>query len=64
MPGKSDDQYGAEETRQRLVKTLRGAFTGPPTPLKNIPKQDGESRVAAKKRRASAASAKNVRPGT
>jgi hypothetical protein len=29
---------------QRLQQILRGAFAGPPTPLKGIPKKNGESR--------------------
>jgi len=41
---KKDDQYSAQETEQRLQKTLRGAFSGPPTPLKDIPTREGESR--------------------
>jgi hypothetical protein len=39
--------------QRRLQKILQGAFIGPPTPLKDIPKQNGESRAlkrAAKKR--------------
>jgi hypothetical protein len=39
-----DDQYIAEETEQRLQKILQGAFSGPPTPLKDIPTRTGESR--------------------
>jgi hypothetical protein len=52
------------ETEQRLQKILQGAFSGPPTPLKDIPKRNGESRVV-KDRSASAASAKTAkrRPG-
>ena len=37
------NQYGKEETEQRLQKILQGTFSGPPTPLKNIPKMNGES---------------------
>jgi hypothetical protein len=33
------DQIGPEEIRERLRKILRGAFSGPPTSLKNIPKK-------------------------
>jgi hypothetical protein len=43
------DQYGAEETEQRLQKILQGAFDGPPTPLKEIPKRDGKARRVGKK---------------
>jgi hypothetical protein len=38
-----------EESEQRLQKLLQGAFSGPPTPLKNIPKRNGESRSAKQK---------------
>ena len=44
------DQYSAEETEQRLQKVLQGAFSGPPTPLKDIPKRNGESRVLGPKK--------------
>jgi hypothetical protein len=35
--------------QDRLAAILRGAFSGPPTPLKAIPKRNGKTRVAAKK---------------
>jgi hypothetical protein len=57
------DQCSDEETEQRLQKILDGAFSGPPTPLKDIPKENGESRRIGLKFRssgASAASAKTV----
>ena len=41
---KSDDTYSPEETEQRLRKTLRAAFNMKPTPLKAIPKRNGEAR--------------------
>jgi len=44
---KDSDQYSPEETERRLRKLMRGAFAGPPTQLKNIPKRNGESRRAA-----------------
>jgi hypothetical protein len=44
MGRQSDDQYSAEETGQRLQKILQGAFSGSPTPLKDIPKRNGKSR--------------------
>jgi hypothetical protein len=47
---KSNDQYSAEETQQRLQKILQGAFSGPPTPLKDIPTQTGESRSLKRKK--------------
>jgi hypothetical protein len=33
-----------ENQKERLQAILRGAFSGPPTPLKDIPTRDGESR--------------------
>jgi hypothetical protein len=44
------DQYSAEETEQRLQKTLQGAFSGPPTPLKDIPTRAGKSRKLRRKK--------------
>jgi hypothetical protein len=34
--------------KNRLDAVLRGAFAGPPTPLKDIPTKDGESRKPRK----------------
>lgn len=61
---RDQDQFGAGETTQRLRAVLRGAFEGPPTPLKDIPKRSGESRAVRQKqpRRAKRASAKTARP--
>jgi hypothetical protein len=39
------NQYSAKEAKQRLEAALRGAFKTPPTPLKDIPKKNGESRA-------------------
>jgi len=55
-----DGEYSRQETQRRLAVALRGAFSGPPTPLKHIPKKSGESR-AIKRRGASAANAKTDR---
>ena len=46
---KREEQYSPGDTDQRLGKILRGAFDGPPTPLKDIPKRSGESRAVRKK---------------
>jgi hypothetical protein len=46
----STDQYDPAETEQRLQKILQGAFSGPPTPLKDIPKRSGESRKLTRKK--------------
>src|ERR1700722_17648226 len=45
MPHESDDQCGEQEARRRLEATLRGAFSGSPTPLKDVPKKGGEPRT-------------------
>jgi hypothetical protein len=42
-----DDQH---ETERRLQKILQGAFSGAPTPLKDIPTRTGESRSAKRKK--------------
>ena len=42
------DQFSAEETERRLEKTLEGAFSGPPTLLKDIPTRQGKQRVKRK----------------
>jgi len=48
MGSKQDvDRYSGEETDQRLRKILRGAFSSPPTPLKEIPKKRTPSRRRA-----------------
>jgi hypothetical protein len=60
---KQDDQYSDKEAARRLKSALSGAFSGPPTPLKRIPKKSGESR-AIKARSASGASARNAQPET
>jgi hypothetical protein len=44
------DQSNTEKSAERLQKLLQGAFSGPPTPLKNIPKKNGESRRIGKKK--------------
>jgi hypothetical protein len=36
---------------RRLQRMLQGAFAGPPTPLKDIPKKNGESRAKQHKKR-------------
>jgi hypothetical protein len=59
----SGEQYTAKEIEQRLRATLGAAFGMSPTPLKAIPKRNGESRGSSRKRAdSSAASAKNGRP--
>jgi hypothetical protein len=51
MPSKYlDEKKGAEDTEQRLQKILQGAFSGPPTPLKDIPTRSGESRKLKRKK--------------
>lgn len=54
-----EHKIGAEsqaDINSRLKAILRGAFSGPPTPLRDIPKRNGKSRsirrsAAAKTRR-------------
>jgi hypothetical protein len=58
----SEQKHNEQETQRRLDAILQGAFSGPPTPLKRIPKRNGGSR--AKGRSASAASAKSAQPET
>lgn len=40
----------SEQIDQQLQKILQGAFSGPPTPLKDIPTRDGESRKLRRKK--------------
>jgi len=51
-----------KKVSQRLHAILAGAFAGPPTLLKDIPKRFGDPRTPSKggKRRASSSSAKTV----
>jgi hypothetical protein len=58
----NDDQYSDEEIQRRLDTSLRGAFSGPPTPLKDIPTRVGESRKKRRTSGASSASARTVSP--
>jgi hypothetical protein len=39
-----------DEQTERLQRILQGAFSGPPTPLKDIPTQHGESRKLKRKK--------------
>jgi hypothetical protein len=43
------DQHSAKEAEQRLQKILQGAFSNPPTPLKDIPTRWGKQRAEPKK---------------
>jgi hypothetical protein len=38
------------ESDERLQKMLQGAFSGPPTPLKDVPKRNGEPRSLERKK--------------
>ena len=55
MPNRKPAADSEVEAAARLSAILKGAFKGPPTPLKAIPKKNGESRLApgaaTKKRR-------------
>jgi len=57
------DQFGKKETEQRLKAILRGAFAGSPTPLKDIPKKNGESRANGASKKPLRAK-RNVKRGT
>jgi hypothetical protein len=37
-----------DDVKQRLKALLQGAFSGPPTPLKEVPTRSGEKRAARK----------------
>jgi hypothetical protein len=39
---RTEDSFSEQETARRLDAILQGAFAGPPTPLKDIPKQNAE----------------------
>jgi hypothetical protein len=43
-----NDKFSQVDTTRRLGSALRGAFAGPPTRLKDIPKKSGESRALSK----------------
>jgi hypothetical protein len=61
MKPKTQIERNEQQQQERLQAILHGAFSGPPTPLKDIPKKGGESR-ATKARGASAASVKTSAP--
>ena len=48
---RTDDRFSEREAARRLQSILRGAFTGSPTPLKDIPKKNGESRNSGYKQK-------------
>jgi len=43
-----NDEYNEQKAKRRLKQAMQGAFSGPPTPLKDIPTRAGESRAARK----------------
>jgi hypothetical protein len=45
------DKFSKKETEQRIKAAVQGAFAGPPTPLKDIPKKNGESRLLKGRKR-------------
>lgn len=57
----TDGQYSKSEAKRRVDEALRGAFAGPPTPLKAIPKKTGEFRKSAERKRAISASVANLK---
>jgi len=65
---KESDRLPGDEAEGRMRAILRGAFSGPPTPLKDIPTRSGESRKLARKPApkgtvAKPAKAKTAKPG-
>jgi hypothetical protein len=61
-----DDRYSDAETSRRLKAALRGAFSGPPTQLADIPTRDGRNRqrTTTASSASSSAKAKTSRRGT
>jgi len=47
----SEQKHNEQEAQRRLDAILQGAFSGPPMPLKDIPKRNGESRAPKKPQR-------------
>ena len=47
----SDEKFDAAETQRRLESILRGAFSGPPKPMKDIPRK--RAKVQRRKRKIS-----------
>ena len=47
------DQYSEKEATARFEAALRGGLRTPPKPLKDIPKENGESRSKKPKKRRS-----------
>jgi hypothetical protein len=47
----SDDSFSEQETARRIDAIFKGAFAGPPTPLKKIPTRDGKPRAVGKDQR-------------
>jgi hypothetical protein len=46
------DQFSPDEIARRVKAAVKGAFSGPSKPLKDIPRKNGESRIIEKKRNA------------
>jgi hypothetical protein len=49
MARKQSEDSAERETARRLGSILQGAFSGPPTPLKDIPTRHGETRKLERK---------------
>lgn len=63
-PKQSDDSFTEQEAARRLETILKGAFKGPPTPLKAVPTRAGdERRLSRKPAKASATSTKRAKDG-
>jgi hypothetical protein len=52
MPkNRPSDKFSKDETRQRFEAAIRGARAAGSKPFNDIPKKNGESRVAARQRK-------------
>lgn len=48
MKSNSDDKYNEDEAQRRLAAALQGAFSGAPTPLKDVPTRWSKKRAERK----------------
>jgi len=54
MGKQSQDQFDKKETARRLESILRGAFSGSPKPMKDIPRKRAKIKRKPRKPKASA----------
>jgi len=60
----SDESFSRQETQRRLAAVFQGAFSGPPTQLKDIPTQSGDERRLRRPKPSAAWGLKSNRPTT